>query len=117
MRSTPPPPATPAGRRASSCGGGLGLGGLEAGERDAGNPGAFGMINQHMPVLGRHPVASPHADRRRMGAGDLSHSLPPAKGQTYRLTAGAFFEVKNGKVARISNFYNLQDWLKQVGAA
>jgi steroid delta-isomerase-like uncharacterized protein len=40
--------------------------------------------------------------------------LPPAKGQTYRLPAGAFFEVKNGKVARISNFYNLQDWLKQV---
>ena len=42
--------------------------------------------------------------------------LPPAKGQTYRLPAGAFFEVKYGKVSRISNFYNLQDWLKQVGA-
>ena len=40
--------------------------------------------------------------------------LPPAKGQTYRLPAGAFFDVKNGKVTRISNFYNLQDWLKQV---
>ena len=40
--------------------------------------------------------------------------LPPAKGQTYRLPAGAFFEVKGGKVSRISNFYNLQDWLKQV---
>lgn len=42
--------------------------------------------------------------------------LPPATGQTYRLPAGAFFEVKNGKVARISNTYNLQDWLRQVGA-
>lgn len=41
--------------------------------------------------------------------------LPPAQGQGYRLPAGAFFDVKNGKVARISNFYNLQDWLKQVG--
>jgi steroid delta-isomerase-like uncharacterized protein len=41
--------------------------------------------------------------------------LPPARGQTYRLPAGAFFEVKGGKVARISNFYNLQDWLRQVG--
>lgn len=41
--------------------------------------------------------------------------LPPATGQGYRLPAGAFFEVKNGKVARISNYYNLQDWLKQVG--
>ena len=40
--------------------------------------------------------------------------LPPAQGQGYRLPAGAFFEVKNGKVARVSNYYNLQDWLKQV---
>jgi steroid delta-isomerase-like uncharacterized protein len=42
--------------------------------------------------------------------------LPPARGQAYRLPAGAFFEVKNARVARISNFYNLQDWLRQVGA-
>ncbi|HWY61020.1 MAG TPA: ketosteroid isomerase-related protein [Rhizomicrobium sp.] len=41
--------------------------------------------------------------------------LPPARGQAYRLPAGAFFEVRNGKVARISNYYNLEDWLKQVG--
>lgn len=40
--------------------------------------------------------------------------LPPATGQTYRLPAGAFFDVKDGKVARISNYYNLEDWLKQV---
>lgn len=40
--------------------------------------------------------------------------LPPATGQTYRLPAGAFFEVHDGKVARISNTYNLEDWLKQV---
>ena len=42
--------------------------------------------------------------------------LPPATGQKYTLPAGAFFDVRNGKVARISNYYNLQDWLKQVGA-
>jgi steroid delta-isomerase-like uncharacterized protein len=42
--------------------------------------------------------------------------LPPATGQTYRLPAGAFFEIRSGKVARISNYYNLEDWLKQVGA-
>ena len=41
--------------------------------------------------------------------------LPPARGQTYRLAAGAFFELRDGKVARISNYYNLQDWLQQVG--
>jgi steroid delta-isomerase-like uncharacterized protein len=40
--------------------------------------------------------------------------LPPARGQTYRLPAGAFFEIRDGKVARISNYYNLKDWLKQV---
>jgi steroid delta-isomerase-like uncharacterized protein len=40
--------------------------------------------------------------------------LPPATGQTYRLPAGAFFEVKSGKIARISNTYNLEDWLSQV---
>ena len=42
--------------------------------------------------------------------------LPPATGQTYRLPAGAFFELRGGKVARISNYYNLEDWLKQVRA-
>jgi steroid delta-isomerase-like uncharacterized protein len=40
--------------------------------------------------------------------------LPPARGQSYRLPAGAFFEIGNGKVARVSNYYNLEDWLKQV---
>ena len=40
--------------------------------------------------------------------------LPPANGQKYVLPAGAFFEVKNGKVARISNYYNLNDWVAQV---
>lgn len=42
--------------------------------------------------------------------------LPPATGQRYRLPAGAFFQIRGGKVARITNYYNLQDWLKQVGA-
>lgn len=41
--------------------------------------------------------------------------LPPANGQTYVLPAGAFFEIKNGKVARISNYYNFNDWVAQVG--
>jgi steroid delta-isomerase-like uncharacterized protein len=40
--------------------------------------------------------------------------LPPAKGQRYRLPAGAFFEVKRGRIARISNYYNLNDWIAQV---
>ncbi len=40
--------------------------------------------------------------------------LPEAQGQTYKLPAGAFFEVRDGKVARITNYYNLQDWIAQV---
>ncbi|WP_459696449.1 ketosteroid isomerase-related protein [Acidisoma sp. C75] len=42
--------------------------------------------------------------------------LPEATGQTYVLPAGAFFTIRDGRVARISNYYNLQDWLAQVGA-
>ena len=40
--------------------------------------------------------------------------LPKAKGQKYKLPGGAFFDVKRGKIARITNYYNLQDWLKQI---
>jgi steroid delta-isomerase-like uncharacterized protein len=40
--------------------------------------------------------------------------LPPARGQKYVLPAGAFFVVRDGKVARITNYYNLQDWIDQV---
>ncbi|NOS90134.1 MAG: SnoaL-like domain-containing protein [Methylococcaceae bacterium] len=42
--------------------------------------------------------------------------LPAANGQTYRLPAGAFFEIRDQKVARITNYYNLQDWIAQVSA-
>lgn len=41
-------------------------------------------------------------------------NLPPAKGQTYRLQCGAFFEVKNSKISRVTNYYNMQDWLNQI---
>ena len=40
--------------------------------------------------------------------------LPEANGQKYILPAGAFFEIRDGKVARISNTYNLNDWIAQV---
>lgn len=42
--------------------------------------------------------------------------LPEANGQTYVLPAGAFFELNDGKVARVTNYYNLNDWIAQVGA-
>jgi steroid delta-isomerase-like uncharacterized protein len=40
--------------------------------------------------------------------------LPEANGQKYRLPAGAFFDIRDNKVARITNYYNLEDWVKQV---
>lgn len=41
--------------------------------------------------------------------------LPPATGQTYVLPAGAFFEIRDGLIARVSVYYNLADWIAQVG--
>lgn len=41
-------------------------------------------------------------------------ALPVAEGQKYTLRVGAFFEVKDGKITRISNHYNVKDWLRQV---
>jgi steroid delta-isomerase-like uncharacterized protein len=41
--------------------------------------------------------------------------LPPARGQKYVLPGGAFFDIKDGRIARVTNYYNLQDWIAQVG--
>ena len=41
--------------------------------------------------------------------------LPKANGQRYVLPGGAFFDVVGGRIARVSNYYNLQDWIAQVG--
>jgi len=32
------------------------------------------------------------------------------------LPGGAFFTLHEGRIARVSNYYNLEDWLAQVGA-
>jgi steroid delta-isomerase-like uncharacterized protein len=40
--------------------------------------------------------------------------LPPATGQKYRLRCGAFFELEQGKISRVTNYYNLNDWLAQI---
>jgi len=41
--------------------------------------------------------------------------LPPAAGQTYTLPAGTFFEVRDGRISRVTTHYNLADWIAQVG--
>ena len=40
--------------------------------------------------------------------------LPEAKGQTYRLPGGSFFELAEGKISRVTTYYNLADWVAQV---
>ena len=40
--------------------------------------------------------------------------LPPASGQRYVLPGGAFFEISDGQICRVTNYYNLDDWLRQV---
>jgi steroid delta-isomerase-like uncharacterized protein len=41
--------------------------------------------------------------------------LPDALGQTYDLPAGTFFEVREGLISRVTVYYNLTDWVRQVG--
>jgi len=40
--------------------------------------------------------------------------LPAAQGQKYRLAAGAFFTIRDGKIARVTTYYNLNEWTRQV---
>lgn len=40
--------------------------------------------------------------------------LPEARGQVYRIPAGAFLAVEGGLITRITTYYNLEDWIAQV---
>ncbi|MFK7837700.1 MAG: ketosteroid isomerase-related protein [Sulfitobacter sp.] len=41
--------------------------------------------------------------------------LPEARGQTYQLPAGSFFDMAAGKITRVTTRYNLSDWTRQIG--
>ena len=45
---------------------------------------------------------------------ETDEGLPEARGQTYRLPAGSFFDVADGKITRVTTYYNLADWIRQV---
>ena len=45
---------------------------------------------------------------------NTDEGLPPAHGQTYVLPGGAFFDIRDDRIARVTNYYNLQDWIAQV---
>lgn len=66
-------------------------------------------------------LAAPGADGRAAAEyvvhGEYLHDdegLPPARGQRYVLPGGAFFDVRDGLIARVTNYYNLTDWIAQV---
>lgn len=40
--------------------------------------------------------------------------LPAADKQKYALPAGQFFEVDDGKITRVTTYYNLKDWTAQI---
>ncbi len=66
-------------------------------------------------------LASPNGDRAAaeyVVHGEYHHTdegLPPASGQAYVLPGGAFFDIRDDRIARVTNYYNLQDWIRQVG--
>ncbi len=40
--------------------------------------------------------------------------LPAAHGQTYRLPAGSFFDIAEGRITRVTTYYSLSGWIAQV---
>jgi steroid delta-isomerase-like uncharacterized protein len=43
--------------------------------------------------------------------------LPEARRQEYHLRVGAFFEIAEGKISRVTNYYDLQNWIRQVSVS
>ncbi len=98
---------------------------INQGGRDVGKP-AFATFLEHMDRCYREKltdiVVMPAADGTRAAAefvveGEYratDEGLPPAAGQHYRLPAGAFFEIRDGRIARVTTCYNLRDWIRQV---
>lgn len=70
----------------------------------------------------RDIVVMVSGDGRRAAAEYVVHGvyqaddagLPPANGQRYVLPGGAFFVIEDGRIARVTNYYNLDDWIAQV---
>lgn len=64
----------------------------------------------------------PHVSGKRASAEFVVHGtylktdgkLPEAKNQKYVIPAGTFFEIKDDKILRVTTYYNLNDWIKQV---
>jgi steroid delta-isomerase-like uncharacterized protein len=86
----------------------------------------FASFCEHMNVCYREHltdiVVFSNADQTRGAAEFIVNGtylktdgdLPAAQGQTYRLPAGSFFSLNDGKITRVVTYYNLSDWIAQV---
>lgn len=80
-------------------------------------------MDAHYREEAKDLIVMSSADGQRAAAEFVIHGeylktdegLPAAAGQKYVLPVGAFFEVRGDKIARVTNYYNLADWTRQVG--
>lgn len=98
---------------------------INQGARQVGKP-QFAAFLKHMQACYRERleqiVVMASADDTRFAAEFVVHGqylqtdadLPAATGQTYKLAAGAFLAIANGRITRVTTYYNLRDWLDQV---
>ena len=47
---------------------------------------------------------------------ETADGMPKAADQSYALPVGIFFVVDDGEITRVSTYYNLADWKRQVGS-
>ncbi|MEO1747785.1 MAG: ketosteroid isomerase-related protein [Pseudomonadota bacterium] len=45
---------------------------------------------------------------------ETAPNLPEARGQKYAISAGIFFDVDDGKISRVTTYYNVEAWKAQV---
>ena len=79
-------------------------------------------MNRHYDEHLNDMVVMVSSDGKRAAAEFICHGtylstaqgLPEAHGQKSALPVGAFFELQDGLIKRITNYYNLPEWISQV---
>jgi steroid delta-isomerase-like uncharacterized protein len=98
---------------------------LNQGPREVGHA-AFAAFLQRMEACYheqlRDLVVMSSPDGQRAAAEYMVHGeyvaddigMPPARGQKYVMPGAAFFAFHDGRIRRITDCYNVQEWLAQV---
>ncbi|WP_306119587.1 MULTISPECIES: ketosteroid isomerase-related protein [unclassified Roseitalea] len=60
---------------------------------------------------GNRAAAEFTVDGRYMATAE---GLPPADGQHYSIPAGIFFDIDDGRISRVTTYYNLGQWIAQI---